>query len=684
MSIQYFTTSFYNESPNTLFKTQISNPTGLFLLRIEDSDLKFLIEPSHDHTLSNNLIRLGSGFRKLYKINTNTSVKLKNYNKTIKDAKIVVLSCNLENFKNIKEIKYIYTGFKIENANIEEIICYDKDYFEEEKNNFYRITNETRFYIKNDSAKLKGFTNQQKSIEKKFYSHLFYNDLLNSYNLSSNNFFILTGEKGNFLVEIINNLADEMYVNSYICDFLDYNDKPDNFSKIVKKYIENKPSIIILKNYDPKNFVFYKAIAPLNEKSPFKYGNIFIFVSSCSERAEAIQKLFEINNLIYINNPDLQERVQIVKNILEFIPTNFNNEEIKEISENMIGMSYEEIKKSFENFVFDKIFENANKKSQENKTKNNLCEEKYFEDLIQSEINEKSESSENICNLLKKCNVKENDKNFIFNFNDFNNTIKTKITNIENESLEKPKTKFSDIGGYEKTKQILRESVIWPLTYKKIYNRLGLGIPKGIILHGPPGCAKTLLAKAISNESKMSFISVKGSELESKYVGDTARQIKELFKKARQNSPCIIFIDEIDAIVHKTDGEKMHYKKTVTAFLTEMDGLDELKDVIVIGTTNKINYIDKAFLRPGRIDKCIEVGLPDEDAREQIFRLKLKREKICKELIDLSKGLSGAEITFICQEAAMFVVRKIIEGDKNEEITDEILLEVLSKIKENL
>ncbi|WP_423792613.1 CDC48 family AAA ATPase [Methanocaldococcus indicus] len=251
---------------------------------------------------------------------------------------------------------------------------------------------------------------------------------------------------------------------------------------------------------------------------------------------------------------------------------------------------------------------------------------------------------------------------------DFKEALKDVEPSAMREVLvEVPNIKWEDIGGLEEVKQELREAVEWPLKAKDVFERLGIRPPKGVLLFGPPGTGKTLLAKAVANESGANFISVKGPEIFSKWVGESEKAIREIFKKARQNAPCIIFFDEIDAVAPKRgrDISSGVTDKVVNQILTELDGMEEPKDVVVIAATNRPDIIDPALLRPGRLDRVILVPVPDEKARLDIFKIHTRGMKLAddvdlEELAKKTEGYTGADIEAICREAAMLAVRESI------------------------
>ncbi len=234
------------------------------------------------------------------------------------------------------------------------------------------------------------------------------------------------------------------------------------------------------------------------------------------------------------------------------------------------------------------------------------------------------------------------------------------------EIIEKPKTRYGDVGGLNKQIQELKEVVELPLKNPNALKELGIEPPKGVLLYGPPGCGKTLLAKAVAGESDATFIRLVASELAQKFVGEGARMVRELFALARRKAPSIVLIDEIDAIAAKrldigTSGER-EIHRTLTQLLAELDGFDPLDNVRVIATTNRIDVLDPAILRPGRFDRVIEIPLPDLVGRLEIFRIHTKNMKTGGDinlnvLAKMSEGATGADIKAICTEAGFTALR---------------------------
>ncbi|MFH0823088.1 MAG: CDC48 family AAA ATPase [Pseudomonadota bacterium] len=234
--------------------------------------------------------------------------------------------------------------------------------------------------------------------------------------------------------------------------------------------------------------------------------------------------------------------------------------------------------------------------------------------------------------------------------------------------VEVPDVRWEDVGGHEATKARLVECVEWPLKYPQLFEQAGTKPPKGVLLSGPPGCGKTLLAKAIATESKVNFISVKGPALLSKYVGESEQGVREVFHKARQAAPCIIFFDEIDALVPSRGGSTSDAhvaERVLSQFLAEFDGIEELKGVLILGATNRVDMLDPAVLRPGRFDDLVEIPPPGEKDREAIFRVHLRNKPLEEEmdvpdLAARAEGFSGAEIASVCNRAALMTVRRAV------------------------
>ena len=234
------------------------------------------------------------------------------------------------------------------------------------------------------------------------------------------------------------------------------------------------------------------------------------------------------------------------------------------------------------------------------------------------------------------------------------------------EMVERPDTDYDSVAGLEEQKQYVREAIELPLNSPELFEKVGVEPPKGILLVGPPGCGKTLLAKAVANHTEATFIRMVGSELAQKYIGEGGRMVRELFSLAKEKSPSIIFLDEIDAIGAKrldgsTSGDR-EVQRTLMQLLAELDGFDALENVKIIAATNRPDILDEALLRPGRFDRVIEIPIPDDVGRKAIFKLnidKMSTKKIqLKPIVDKTNGFSGAEIKATCVEAGMIAIRQ--------------------------
>ena len=246
--------------------------------------------------------------------------------------------------------------------------------------------------------------------------------------------------------------------------------------------------------------------------------------------------------------------------------------------------------------------------------------------------------------------------------------------------VEVPDTTWASVGGLEDTKERLRETIQWPLDYPEVFEAMDMEAAKGVLLYGPPGTGKTLMAKAVANEANSNFISIKGPELLNKYVGESEKGVREVFEKARSNAPTVVFFDEIDSIAGERGrgmGDSGVGERVVSQLLTELDGLEELEDVVVIATTNRPDLIDSALLRPGRLDRHVHVPVPDEEARRAILEVHT-REKPLADDVDLDElaadtdGYVGADIEAVAREASMAATREFINSVDPEEATQSV------------
>ena len=255
-----------------------------------------------------------------------------------------------------------------------------------------------------------------------------------------------------------------------------------------------------------------------------------------------------------------------------------------------------------------------------------------------------------------------------------------------------PDISYDDVGGLEDQIQEVRETVELPLKKPELFERIGIDPPKGVLLYGPPGTGKTLLAKAVAHETEATFIRIIGSELVQKFIGEGARLVREIFNLAKDKAPTILFIDELDAIGSQrlkiaTSGDR-EVQRTLMQLLSELDGFEQRGDVKIIGATNRVDILDPALLRPGRFDRMIEFPIPDEQAREAIFKIHTRNLNIedaieFKRLVKSTEGATGADIKAICTESGMFAIRKDADKIINKDFLDAID-KVMNKVKDQM
>jgi len=277
---------------------------------------------------------------------------------------------------------------------------------------------------------------------------------------------------------------------------------------------------------------------------------------------------------------------------------------------------------------------------------------------------------------------------------DFRDALKeVRPSALREVQIQIPNVSWDDVGGLDELKEELKEAVEWPIKYKDAYDYVDVESPKGILLHGPPGTGKTLIAKALAKMTESNFISIKGPELLSKWVGESEKGVREIFRKARQAAPCIIFLDEVDALVPRrgSGGSDSHVTENVVSqILTEIDGLEELNNVLIIGATNRLDIVDEALLRPGRFDRIIKVPNPDEKGRQHIFEIHTKNKPLgsdvkISEIVKLTDNFSGAEIAAVANRAAITALKRYVGGKseniKEIKITQQDLIDAVDKVK---
>ncbi len=425
-----------------------------------------------------------------------------------------------------------------------------------------------------------------------------------------------------------------------------YGQSEENIRKIFEEAIENAPSIIFIDEID--------SIAPKREET---HGDVerrvvaqlLALMDGLEERGKVI--VIGATNRINAIDPALRRPGRFDREIEIGIPDRKGRREILEIHTRGMPLA--------EDVDLDKLAEITHGYSGADLEA--LCKEAAMRALrrVIPEIDLDADTiPTDILNKLEATGE------------DFYEAFKSMTPSAMREVIiETPNVAWNDIGGLHDAKQQLQEAVEWPLKYNEVFIHMDARPPKGILLYGPPGTGKTLLAKAVATESEANFISVKGPEFISKWVGESEKAVRETFRKAKQAAPCIIFFDELDAIAPSRGsmiGDSHVTERVISQLLTELDGLEELKDVTVIAATNRPDIIDPALLRPGRFDKLIYIKPPDLEARKEIFKIHLKKKPLAEdvnleELAKKTEGYTGADIAAVCNEAVMSSIREYIQ-----------------------
>ncbi|MEF8847961.1 MAG: CDC48 family AAA ATPase [Candidatus Thermoplasmatota archaeon] len=453
-----------------------------------------------------------------------------------------------------------------------------------------------------------------------------------------------------------------------------YGQSEENLRKIFKEATENTPSIIFIdeldslapKREDTQGDVERRVVAQMLAMMDGLEERGKVIVIGATNRVNALDPALRrpgrFDREIEIGIPDRKGRQEILEIHTRGMPLakNVNLEKIADMTHGYSGADLTALSKEAAMRTLRKIMPNI--------------------DLDESKIPAK---------LLDKLEASQDD---------FYQAFKSLTPSAMREVvIESPKVKWQDIGGLEEIKEELKESVEWPIKYSELFEKMDAEPAKGILLYGPPGTGKTLLAKAVASESETNFISVKGPEFLSKWVGESEKAVRETFRKARQAAPCVIFFDEMDTIAPSRRGganDSNVTERIISQLLTELDGLEELKDIVVIAATNRPDLIDTALLRPGRFDKLLYVQQPDKESRKEIFKIHLKNKPLAKkvdidDLADKTKGYTGADIAALCKESVMNAIREYIKKvgkiDKDKmkklKIEEKHLEKALDKIK---
>ncbi|KAF9544776.1 spermatogenesis associated protein 5 [Mortierella hygrophila] len=380
---------------------------------------------------------------------------------------------------------------------------------------------------------------------------------------------------------------------------------------------------------------------------------------------EALRRPGRFDREIEIGIPDAKARAEILVALLKRIPNRLTTAEVEHlasISHGYVGADLAAVCREAGLKTIHRVM-NKEVKSGEEGT---LDLQAQFRTMSVSDSTTAAATS-------KVASVEEKEEELMVSAEDMRLAMTdVKPSAMREIMIEVPKVLWSDIGGQEEIKQKLKESVEWPLQHPEAFIRMGIRPPKGILLYGPPGCSKTLMAKALATQAGLNFIAVKGPELFSKWVGESEKAVREVFRKARAASPSIVFFDEIDALTVKRggsdDGGSSVADRVLSQLLNELDGIEPLVNVTVVAATNRPDIMDPALLRPGRIDRILYVSPPDFESRREILRLQISGKKMaCEEDVDVealareTEGCSGAEVVALCREAAMKAMEESLD-----------------------
>ncbi len=425
-----------------------------------------------------------------------------------------------------------------------------------------------------------------------------------------------------------------------------YGQSEENLRNIFKDAIENAPSIIFIDELD--------SIAPKREETQGDVerrvvAQLLAIMDGLEERGKVI--VIGATNRVNALDPALRRPGRFDREIEIGIPNRKGRREILEIHTRGMPLS--------EQVNLDKLADMTHGYSGADLEA--LCKEAAMRALRKILPDIDLETDTIPAEVLSKLQAKKED---------FYNAFKAMTPSAMREVIiESPNIKWNNIGGLQDAKQELQEAVEWPMKYNEVFQHMDANPPKGVLLYGPPGTGKTMLAKAVATESEANFISIKGPEFLSKWVGESEKAVRETFRKARQAAPCIIFFDELDAVAPTRSGSSCDSNVTervISQLLTELDGLEELKDVTVIAATNRPDMIDTALLRPGRFDKMIYIEQPNKEARKEIFRIHTKKKPLDKDinlqnLAEKTQGYTGADIAAVCNQAVMISIREYIK-----------------------
>lgn len=524
---------------------------------------------------------------------------------------------------------------------------------------FYKVTSQTKIYVNSEEEKCKnknlkdftvtfesvgGLKKQIDTLKEIIQLPLMSPQVFASYGLTFPKGILLYGPSGCGKTFLINAIANEM--NCFVTKVAApsiwskfYGETESHLRDIFKTAQERSPSLIIMDDVDvlcpnrqnSNSELEKRVVATLLTLMDSLCNDLFekmILVVAATNKPDmvdpALRRPGRFDREIEIGVPTSEDRCDILRKLLQNIPNTVLPEELKRIADAAHG------------FVGADLLA--------------VCKEANLQAI-------KTQS---------KFQIMVTDNLLTYGLNMVQPSAMRQV------QLEVPQVHWCDIGGQEEVKQKLKQAIEWPLKHPEIFVRMGIQPPKGILLYGPPGCSKTMIAKALATESGLNFIAIKGPELFNKWVGESEKAVREVFRKARAAAPAVVFFDEIDALAVErgsSAGSSNVEDRVLAQLLTELDGVEKLQYVTVVAATNRPDMIDKALLRPGRIDRIMYVPLPDRTTREEIFRIHLKKMPIAddidiKNLAEMTENYSGAEVSAICQEAAMFAMQEDISIDQ--------------------
>ncbi len=502
-----------------------------------------------------------------------------------------------------------------------------------------------------------------------------------------------------------------------------YGQSEENLRKVFEEAQQNAPAIIFIdeidaiapKREETKGDVERRVVAQLLTLMDGLKSRGDVIVIAATNRPDdidpALRRPGRFDREIEIGIPDREGRVEILKIHSRNMPLDvyYDISAIREVAEELARED-----KAFEEIAKAKSIEEAKEMAKKLPEEKRRKLEDRLKDRMFEEIADRTHgyTGADLAALCKEAGMialrraipdikkagegplpKEFLEKMVVTFNDFQEALKrVEPSAMREATVEVPKVSWNDIGGLDNVKQEVRESVEWPLKYPQLFKEAGIEPPRGILLYGPPGTGKTLIAKAVANEANANFIAIKGPEILSKWVGESEKAVRQIFRRAKLVAPSIVFFDEIDSIapVRGSDTNQVT-ERIVAQLLSEMDGIADMKDVVVIATTNRPDLVDPALLRPGRLEKLIFVPPPDEKGRYEIFKVHTKGMKLAddvdlKELAKRTEGYTGADIAAVCREAGMAAIREAVREGKEhiEGVSMRHFEEALKKVKPSL